>query len=113
MLTNKVIHRGAPLLKSLFIRSFYHILTSLLTYFPFDIKAAGKNFKLGRGEGNEKFWEEYQDFKAMGMGKNIKLVGTIYTPGVKYMLFPLQELEVIVKKRLEKDGMVGMAVAGY
>ena len=26
--------------------------------------------------------------------------------------FPFQELETIVTKRLEKDGMIGMAVAG-
>ena len=48
-------------------------------HFSFIIKAAGKNIKLGRGEGDENFGEENKDFKkgGGGAGKNIKMWGTL------------------------------------
>ena len=38
-----------------------------------NIMAVGRNIKWGRGEGDGNFEEENQDFKTMGVGKNIKL----------------------------------------
>ena len=38
-----------------------------------------EEYQLGKGEGDEYFWEENQDFIKMGVGKIFKLQRTIYT----------------------------------
>ena len=53
-------------------------------HLPYNIKAVGKNFKWGRGEGNGNFG------KKMEMWKNIKLLGTLYTPGQDEAVFSVE-----------------------
>ena len=47
-------------------------------HLPNIIKADGKNIKWGKGEGDGR---KSRLKKEMGMGKNIKSLGTSYTPG--------------------------------
>ena len=50
-------------------------------HLPLNIKAVGKNIRWGkRGRGNENL-EQKIKIKKMKVEKNIKLLGTIYTPG--------------------------------
>ena len=49
-------------------------------HLPYDIKAVCKNIKWGRAEGDRNFVEKNQDLKKNGVGKNIKLKGTLYIP---------------------------------
>ena len=42
-------------------------------HLPYNIKAVGKDIKWGRGEWDGHFRAENQDFKNMGVGKNINL----------------------------------------
>ena len=46
-------------------------------------EAVGNNIDWGRGEENRNFREENQDLKK-GVGKKIKLYGTLYTPVPKW-----------------------------
>ena len=48
-------------------------------HLPYNGKAVRRNIKQGRWEGDEFLWEDNQNGKKMGVGKNIKLQGTLYT----------------------------------
>ena len=55
---------------------------SIIKYdLPYNIKAV--NGRISSGEEDVKFWEENHNLKQMGVGKNIKLYETLYTPGCR------------------------------
>ena len=54
--------------------------TGVAYHIPYNTEAFWKNIKWLKGEGEVKFQERKLKLKRIGVGKNIKLLGIVYTP---------------------------------